>query len=160
MPLVSNADPLAYAGYDEPSTSGKDPLKVAAGLKGTLKSPRVSREAKERAKRRLDGIAGSTAQLISAQEATVVARDLHKEEAKGGKDPSFDEQAKINHQHVQSQKRRPEASRASLRVRDRQLGFIDEQQTVDDYKAVLRSAKTPKATKEVVRERLTFHREI
>ncbi len=62
-------------------------------------------------------------------------------------------------------------------MRDRQLGFIDEQQTVDDYKAVLRSecitnyaahrvlnsiqgAKTPKATKEVVRERLTFHREI
>ncbi len=89
MPLVSNADPPAYAGYDEPSTSGKDPLKVAAGLKGTLKSPRVSREAKERAKRRLDGIAGSTAQLISAQEATVVARDLHKEEAKGGKGTHF-----------------------------------------------------------------------
>ncbi|KLO09142.1 hypothetical protein SCHPADRAFT_579849 [Schizopora paradoxa] len=143
-------------------TSRKDPLKVAAGLKATLKSSRTSEAAKERAKRRLDGIAGSTAQLISAQDATTVARDLHKEETKGAKDPSFDEQARINQIHLQSHKRRPEPgpSTRTLRVRDRQVGFIDEQQTVDEYKSALRSAKTPKATKEVVRERLVFHREI
>lgn len=158
MRLVSNADPYAELSHDEPSTPGKDPLKVTAGLKGALKSPRVSSAAKERAKRRLDGIAGSAAQLISAQEATVVAKELHTEEMKGPKDPSFDEQARINKRHVQHQKARPEPPQT--RLRDRQVGFIDEPHTVDEYKAALQNSKTPRDTKKFARECLTFHREI
>jgi len=106
--------------------------------------------------RRADGIhaPGSSAKLVKERDAVSAARELHREAARWIKDPSPEEQARINNFNAKPLSKR----RRRWRRRDDRVGFIDEHHTLEDYKATLRSSRTSRETREFVRESLVFHR--
>ncbi|KLO09143.1 hypothetical protein SCHPADRAFT_908052 [Schizopora paradoxa] len=91
-------------------------------------------------RRKMESISDSPALLVRPTEAQLVARDLHKREGRAMRDPSPEEQARINRSHADHHLHggRSRQSRRWKR-RDDRVGFIDERHTLDDYKATLRS---------------------
>ncbi|KAH9924467.1 Conidiation protein 6-domain-containing protein [Fomitopsis serialis] len=65
------------------TTHGKDPTRVAAGLKAAINNPNVSEEGRERAADRLDGIDGG-AHGTNGSTATTSVEDQHRNRELGG----------------------------------------------------------------------------